>query len=322
MPSGIAEPLLPALSLIGLNEGEVIVDIARNDVKMQTLCRSRPLIHELCEAFRAGVGQPLVNGQAVAFRLRDFLPIGVEKKFVIESFRRPSAERPNDCARKLDRVDEILARHFIVDAERIPTHRPVRLPLQLAISAGYGSDESLAGLRVAPLNRSRAGVAGQKRNLHYNAASWVDRQERGIARRALFSKARQHDFHHCVVSRQHMQQRGVKAAGGIIFGRRGEFIFETEGVEKRPQSRVIVRAKTVMRAERIGHAGERLAQMWRDQLLIGDVVRDFCSPSMSSEKASSFVAIRPSVRTSKAWRTMPVRATSPNVPMCGRPEGP
>ena len=46
------------------------------------------------------------------------------------------------------------------------------------------------------------------------------------------------------------------------------------------------------------------------------------SPSISSEKASSRVAILPSVRTSKARRTMLVRATSPKVPICGRPEGP
>ena len=43
---------------------------------------------------------------------------------------------------------------------------------------------------------------------------------------------------------------------------------------------------------------------------------------MSSEKQISRVLRLPSVSTSKAWRTMAVRATSPKVPMCGRPEGP
>ena len=43
---------------------------------------------------------------------------------------------------------------------------------------------------------------------------------------------------------------------------------------------------------------------------------------MSSEKQTSRVLRRPSVSTSKAWRTMLVRATSPKVPMCGRPDGP
>ena len=41
---------------------------------------------------------------------------------------------------------------------------------------------------------------------------------------------------------------------------------------------------------------------------------------MSSEKAISRVGT--SVRRWKAWRTMVVRATSPKVPICGRPDGP
>ena len=43
---------------------------------------------------------------------------------------------------------------------------------------------------------------------------------------------------------------------------------------------------------------------------------------MSSEKQSSRVGTLSFVMTRKAWRTMEVRATSPNVPICGRPEGP
>ena len=44
------------------------------------------------------------------------------------------------------------------------------------------------------------------------------------------------------------------------------------------------------------------------------------SPSMSSLNAISREG-RP-VSTVKAWRTQEVRATSPNVPICGRPDGP
>ena len=43
-------------------------------------------------------------------------------------------------------------------------------------------------------------------------------------------------------------------------------------------------------------------------------------PSMSSEKQISRVGILSSVSTRKAWRTMVVRATSPKVPIWGRPE--
>ena len=41
---------------------------------------------------------------------------------------------------------------------------------------------------------------------------------------------------------------------------------------------------------------------------------------MSSENAISLVGT--SEITSNALRTMVVRATSPNVPICGRPDGP
>jgi hypothetical protein len=45
-------------------------------------------------------------------------------------------------------------------------------------------------------------------------------------------------------------------------------------------------------------------------------------PSMSSEKAIRRVLIVSPVSARNAWRTIEVRATSPNVPICGRPDGP
>ncbi len=46
------------------------------------------------------------------------------------------------------------------------------------------------------------------------------------------------------------------------------------------------------------------------------------NPSMSSEKATRRVGMLSLVSVRKAWRTIEVRATSPKVPICGRPEGP
>ena len=56
--------------------------------------------------------------------------------------------------------------------------------------------------------------------------------------------------------------------------------------------------------------------------LLGTLSGTLRSPSMSSEKQTSRVLTLPSVSTSKACRTMAVRATSPKVPMCGSPDGP
>ncbi len=56
--------------------------------------------------------------------------------------------------------------------------------------------------------------------------------------------------------------------------------------------------------------------------LFGTLSGTLRSPSMSSENAISRVFTLSSVSTRNAWRTMVVRATSPNVPICGRPDGP
>ena len=74
-----------------------------------------------------------------------------------------------------------------------------------------------------------------------------------------------------------------------------------------------------MRAERIGDGGERLAQMAASISWLGTLSGTLRSPSMSSEKASRRVLTVDI--SSKARRTQVVRATSPKVPMCGRPDG-
>ena len=56
--------------------------------------------------------------------------------------------------------------------------------------------------------------------------------------------------------------------------------------------------------------------------LFGTLSGTLRKPSMSSENANSRVLTLSSVSTRKAWRTMVVRATSPKVPICGRPDGP
>ena len=86
--------------------------------------------------------------------------------------------------------DEILAGHFVIDAERVPAHRPVGLPLQLAFAAGDRRLERFARLRVAPADGSRLGVMGEHRRLHDDAGQRMDRQEGRIGRRPLSSRAR------------------------------------------------------------------------------------------------------------------------------------
>ena len=173
---------------------------------------------------------------------------------------------------------EILARHLVIDLQRIPAHRPIRLPLQLAMAAGDGRLEVFAGRRIAPLDDALVGVHAGQRNLHDDAGDGVDRQERRIGGGALLAQARQHDRLHRLEVAQHVQQRRVEAAGAVIFGRGGEFVIEAEAVEEAAQHRVVVGGEAVVLPERVGHLGQRLAEIGQHQLAIGDVVGRLAQP--------------------------------------------
>ena len=136
VPDRIGELLLGILPRKAVEELLVVVDIARDHVEVQPLGRLRLAIHEQRQRFRRRIAQPFVDGEPVALRLGNLLALLVEEQLVIEPFRRHAAERRADLARQLDRIDQVLAGHFVVDAERDPAHRPVRLPLQFAMPAG------------------------------------------------------------------------------------------------------------------------------------------------------------------------------------------
>jgi hypothetical protein len=75
-----------------------------------------------------------------------------------------------------------------------------------------------------------------------------------------------------------------------------------------------------MRAEGVGDALRLLPRCCRSTSPFGTLSGTFRSPSMSSLKASSLLGSP--VRRVNAFRTQLVRATSPKVPICGRPDGP
>ena len=184
-----------------------------------------------------------------------------------------AAERAADLARELDRIDQILAGHLVVDAEREPAHGPVRLPLQLAAAAGDRRGHAAAAVGILVGDRARLGVVRDHRHLQHRAGRRRDRQERRIGLRPLLAQRRQHDRHHLLEPFQHLEQRGVEPPRRVAGGRRHELVVEAELVEEGAQAGVVVRGKTFMRAERVGHPGQRLAEMPRHHLLVGDVVR-------------------------------------------------
>ena len=212
------------------------------------------------------------------FDLENLLPGLVEEKLVVETLGRGAAERPADRARELDRVDQVLAGHFVIDAEGYPAHRPIGLPLQLAAPAGDGRRHPLAGLGIVVGDRARRDIARDDRDLQHDAGARAHRQKRRIGLRALLAQRRQHDGHHLVEAFEHFEERRVEAAREIAVRRGQELVVEAERVEKGAQPRIVVLAETRMRAERIGHLRQRLAEMARHHLPLGDVVGNFAQP--------------------------------------------
>jgi hypothetical protein len=98
-------------------------------------------------------------------------------------------------------------------------------------------------------------------------------QERAVGGAAFRAQGGEDDLLHLVVILQHAEQRLVEFAGGIAFGRALEFVVETELVQEGAKACVVVVAEAFMRAERVGHAGQRLVEMLGQHFLVRHVVR-------------------------------------------------
>ena len=102
---------------------------------MEALRALRFAVDVEAQARLAAVAQPFLEAEAVALRLGDFLALLVEEHLVIEALGRAAAEDARDLARLDDAVDQVLARHLVIDPERDPARRPVDLPLELGRAA-------------------------------------------------------------------------------------------------------------------------------------------------------------------------------------------
>ena len=239
--TGFDSRCLRVLALIAVEELLILVDRARDDVEVEPLGRLRLAIHEQRQAFGRGIAQPFVDGEAVALRLGNLLALLVEEQLVVEAFRRLAAERAADFAGQLDRIDQVLAGHLVVDAERDPAHGPVRLPLQLAAPAGDRRGHRLLGVGVFVGDGAGLGVVRDDRHLQHDAG--LRDRSAGTANRCAARssrKRRQHDRHHLVEALQHLEQRVVEAAGRVAVGRRHEFVVEAEMIEEGAQPRIVV----------------------------------------------------------------------------------
>ena len=214
-PDGVVDLLGRLLGLVRLDEGQVVVDGPRDDVEVQALGRLRRLEHVPAQRLRRAVAEPLVHGQAVALGLGDLLALDVEEELVVEALGGRAAEGATDLGALAHALDQVLARHFVVDVQRGPAHGPVGLPLQLHVAAGDGQFGTTAGGIVeddGPLLH----MAFQRRHLQHMAGDGADRQEGRIGLAPFRAERRQHDGLHGVEPLEQRQQRRVEAAGPVL----------------------------------------------------------------------------------------------------------
>ena len=122
------------------------------------------------------------------------------------------------------------------------------------------------------------GIDDRDRHLQHLPRSGRDRQDRRIGLPAFFAQGRQHDRHDRVVMAQHVLQRLVEPARIIALGSRDEFVIEPELVKEFAQFGVVVMGEAFVPVERIGNAAERVADMRRQQSLVGHVVGHLAQP--------------------------------------------
>ena len=126
-----------------------------------------------------------------------------------------------------------------------------------------------------------------------------------------------------MISRDDVMQTIERGPGpGLVaFGRGQELVLEAEAVEEGAQPCVLVRAEARCvpngsGTEVSGFSSAACSSSW-----FGTLVGTLRRPSMSSEKQTSRV-LASGRSVCSACRTIEVRATSPNVPICGSPDGP
>ena len=104
--------------------------------------------------------------------------------------------------------------------------------MQLAMAAGDGRLEFLAGRKILPAYGPLVGIDADKRHLHDHAGARMDRQEWRIGRGALLAQRGLHDFLDRLEAPEHKAERRVEAARLVKSGRRSEFVIVAEAVEQ------------------------------------------------------------------------------------------
>src|SRR5262245_13456684 len=105
VPDGIAELQSLILLVVSREERKIFIDMPRDDVEIEPLGLARLVEHEKLQALRRSVGQPFLDRQAVALRLRDLLTLFVQEQLIGEAGRLRAADVRADAAGELPVID-------------------------------------------------------------------------------------------------------------------------------------------------------------------------------------------------------------------------
>ena len=272
MPDGVVAARLNSLLGKFFQPRRVVVDTTGDDVEEEAFGFTRPLEHELRQAFRGAVAEPFLDCQAVALRFRDLVAVFVEEEFVVKADRRCAAQDSANPAGQFQRVDEVLSGHLVIDAERGPAHRPIGLPAQFAMTAG-DRNLDLGAVLVAKAHAAALGVDFAQRYLQDASAGRADRENGAEGCPPLGTHGGQHEFHDRVVVLKDGAQDAVENAGPVQFRGALEFVVEAEAVEETAEAGVVVVTEAFVLAEGVGHLCQRFSQVGAQLLGVGDVVR-------------------------------------------------
>ena len=255
----------------------IFVHCLRDHVPPKPLRRLGLLVHEIAKALRRRVGQPFVDGQPVALRLRNLLPLLVQEQLIGEMLRLLAAQNLADAVidRRIGAV--ILAVHLEIDTQRRPTRAEIGLPLQLHLPARH-RQRPFAALFVVEGDGMVLLVDMLDRDIKHPPRFRVDRQEAGIGLLTFLAQGRQHDLHDLLITLDRKPQRVVEPAGLVELGRRIELILKPERIQKPAQHGVVVVAKACVFAEGIGDGGQGLLDIGLQQLLLRHVLRHLPHP--------------------------------------------
>ena len=116
--------------------------------------------------------------------------------------RRLFIEEAADFCRQLQRVGEILARHFVIHIHGSPAHSPIGAPLQLDAPARHRRGDGVSFMTVS--DGGIMDVGGNNGHFQNASCGGADGKKRTVVSAPLFSQNGTHNLTHRLMMKQNL----------------------------------------------------------------------------------------------------------------------